>query len=127
MKRTLVIGDIHGGLKALYQVFEKAHVTNEDRLIFLGDYVDGWSESAGVVDYMIQLSSSHNCIFIKGNHDAWTEGWLRNGGTDKIWLFKFSITNSRESLSGSVMHCLIIDSFFTNHCQNSSAFCSSIL
>ncbi len=86
MKRILVIGDIHGGLKAVHQVFEKARVTNEDQLIFLGDFVDGWSESAGVVDYMIQLSSSNHCIFIKGNHDAWAEGWLRNGHTDDIWL-----------------------------------------
>ena len=86
MKRTLVIGDIHGGLKAVHQVFEKAKVTSEDKLIFLGDYVDGWSESAGVVDYMMQLANSHECIFIKGNHDAWCEGWLRTGDADKTWL-----------------------------------------
>ncbi len=86
MKRTLVIGDIHGGLKAVHQLFEKANVTIEDKLIFLGDYVDGWSESAGVMDYMIQLSNSHDCIFIKGNHDVWCEGWLRTGEADKTWL-----------------------------------------
>ncbi|WP_217707033.1 metallophosphoesterase [Pedobacter ghigonis] len=41
MKRTLVIGDIHGGLKALIQLLERASVTKQDRLIFLGDFVDG--------------------------------------------------------------------------------------
>lgn len=46
--RILVIGDIHGGLKAINQVFERAKVTTDDRLIFLGDYVDGWSESPQV-------------------------------------------------------------------------------
>ena len=51
MKRTLVIGDIHGALKALLQVFERARITADDKLIFLGDYVDGWSESAQVLDY----------------------------------------------------------------------------
>ena len=40
MKRTLVIGDIHGGFKALQQVFERANITENDQLIFLGDYVD---------------------------------------------------------------------------------------
>jgi serine/threonine protein phosphatase 1 len=39
--RTLVIGDIHGGLRALHQIIERAHVTPQDTLIFLGDYVDG--------------------------------------------------------------------------------------
>jgi serine/threonine protein phosphatase 1 len=87
MTRTLVIGDIHGGLKAIHQVFENAKLTTEDRLIFLGDYVDGWSESAGVIDYMIALSQTHACIFIKGNHDVWCEDWLRTGIADNTWLF----------------------------------------
>lgn len=87
MKRSLVIGDIHGGLKAVHQLFKKATVTTADKLIFLGDYVDGWSESAGVVDYMIELSKTHSCVFIKGNHDAWCEEWLRTGGADPTWLF----------------------------------------
>jgi serine/threonine protein phosphatase 1 len=50
MKRTIVVGDIHGGLRALIQVLEKANVTPKDTLIFLGDYVDGWSESPQVLD-----------------------------------------------------------------------------
>src|SRR5882762_5036506 len=87
MKRTLVIGDIHGGLKAVHKVFKKANVTANDKLIFLGDYVDGWSESAAVMDYMIALSNSNDCIFIKGNHDEWCEDWLRTGEADKAWLF----------------------------------------
>jgi serine/threonine protein phosphatase 1 len=48
--RTLVIGDIHGGLRALHQIMERAKVTKEDTLIFLGDY-DGWSQSPQVLDY----------------------------------------------------------------------------
>jgi serine/threonine protein phosphatase 1 len=87
MKRTLVIGDIHGGLKAVHELFTIANVTGADKLIFLGDYVDGWSESAGVVEYMIALSKSNECIFIKGNHDVWCEDWLRTGEADKTWLF----------------------------------------
>ena len=41
MKRTFVIGDIHGGLKALLQVLNKLEVTAKDTLIFVEDYVDG--------------------------------------------------------------------------------------
>lgn len=86
MKRTLVIGDIHGGLNALLQVIEKAAVTKEDQLIFLGDYVDGWSESAQVVDFLMNLAKEQACVFIKGNHDAWTEEWLRSGTAENRWL-----------------------------------------
>jgi serine/threonine protein phosphatase 1 len=87
MKRTLVIGDIHGGLRALIQVFERAVVSREDKLIFLGDYVDGWSESAQVIDYVISLSEKQECLFIKGNHDVWCEEWLRTGNAESKWLF----------------------------------------
>lgn len=87
MSRTLVVGDIHGGLKALQQVMQRAAVSTSDNLIFLGDYVDGWSESAQVVDFLINLSHQQSCIFIKGNHDAWTEEWLRSGAADNRWLF----------------------------------------
>ena len=44
MKRTFVIGDIHGGLKALQQVLDRVELKENDHLIFLGDYVDGWSD-----------------------------------------------------------------------------------
>jgi serine/threonine protein phosphatase 1 len=87
MKRTLVIGDIHGGLRALKQVFQKAAVTTGDKLVFLGDYVDGWSESAAVVDYLMDLEAKQPCVFIKGNHDEWCEAWLRSGASSNVWLF----------------------------------------
>lgn len=74
--RTLVIGDIHGGLKALKQVLERAKVTQEDKLIFLGDYIDGWSESAQVIEFLIQLNENQECVFVRGNHDVWCYEWL---------------------------------------------------
>ena len=59
MNNTYVIGDIHGGLKALLQVLERAKVTQNDTLIFLGDYADGWSETPAVLDFLIDLSSKN--------------------------------------------------------------------
>jgi serine/threonine protein phosphatase 1 len=56
--RTLVIGDIHGGLRALHQILERAKVTTKDTLIFLGDYVDGWSQSPQVLDFIIDLNQT---------------------------------------------------------------------
>lgn len=87
MKRTLVIGDIHGGFKALQQVLERAKVTTDDQLIFLGDYVDGWSESSEIIKFLMELSEKQECIFIKGNHDAWCEDWLALGQSPDVWLF----------------------------------------
>ncbi|MFD2286592.1 serine/threonine protein phosphatase [Pedobacter petrophilus] len=99
MNRILVIGDIHGGLKALIQLFERAEVSTDDQLIFLGDYVDGWSESAQVIEYLMQLNDTHSCVFIKGNHDAWCIDWLSEGIVDKVW-FAHGGKSTMESYSG---------------------------
>lgn len=85
--RVLVIGDIHGGFKALIQVLERAQVTSDDMLIFLGDFVDGWSESARVIDYLIALNKTNSCIFIRGNHDDLALGWLKHKRSNPTWLF----------------------------------------
>jgi serine/threonine protein phosphatase 1 len=84
MSRTLVIGDIHGGLRALEQVFDRAVVSASDRLIFLGDYVDSWSESPQTLDFLITLSQTHDCIFIRGNHDELLLQWLL-GKENALW------------------------------------------
>lgn len=84
--KIFVIGDIHGGLKALLQVINKIEITEKDQLIFVGDYVDGWSESAQVIQFLMELSEKINCIFIKGNHDVWCEKWLRNGDVNPTWF-----------------------------------------
>ena len=86
MKRTLAIGDIHGGLKALKQLLKEFQIKEDDKLIFLGDYVDGWSESAQVIQYLIGLSKTNHCVFIKGNHDAWCEQWLESDIVNEVWF-----------------------------------------
>ena len=83
--RTLVIGDIHGGLRALHQVLERAAATPKDRLVFLGDYVDGWSQSPQVLDFLIELDRRFTCIFIRGNHDDLLCEWLEGNQNNQLW------------------------------------------
>lgn len=86
MGRTIVIGDIHGGLKALIQLLDRIDLRPADKLIFLGDYVDGWSDSANTVTYLIELAKQNTCVFIRGNHDDLTENWLQTGDLNEQWL-----------------------------------------
>ena len=83
--RIFAIGDIHGGLKGLIQLLNKLELKDGDKLIFVGDYVDGWSESAQVIQFLIELSHKFECVFIKGNHDVWCEDWLRDEELNPIW------------------------------------------
>ncbi len=89
VERTLVIGDIHGGFKALMQVLERSDFNPaHDTLICLGDYSDGWSETAEVIEFLIELQamSENKHIFLRGNHDAWTEKWLETGYAEPSWV-----------------------------------------
>lgn len=87
-KRTLCMGDAHGGLKAVKQVLERCNFNiEEDKFIFLGDAVDGWSESSELIEFFIDLKNQciFTPIFIKGNHDEWTRNWLVYGEQNKVW------------------------------------------
>lgn len=97
---TFAIGDIHGGLKALLQVLNQLELKEKDTLIFMGDYVDGWSESAQVIDFLIDLSSNFDCIFIKGNHDIWCENWLKDCNDVNTSWFMHGGKETIESYEG---------------------------
>ncbi|APG60716.1 metallophosphoesterase family protein [Christiangramia salexigens] len=86
MARKLAIGDLHGGLKGLIQLLERIDLSPEDELIFLGDYVDGWSDSANTVSYLIELAKQNTCIFLRGNHDDLAHRWLESGEMNQKWL-----------------------------------------
>ena len=86
MSRTLVIGDIHGAYIALQQILERAAVTTGDTLIFLGDYVDGWSQSPEVIDFLMKIQQEYNSIFMRGNHDDLLLGWMKTGEYNEQWF-----------------------------------------
>jgi serine/threonine protein phosphatase 1 len=96
---TYVIGDIHGGLRGLKELIEQAKPTKEDTLIFLGDYVDGWSESAQVIDYLMELEKLHNTIFILGNHDVYCLEWLKTGNAKPTWLNHGGVATMKSYLN----------------------------
>jgi len=95
MYRNLVLGDIHGSAKALEQVLERSKFNPMyDKLICVGDYADGWSETSQVVDILLDIQSRANFssarpdsepIFIRGNHDVWVYDWMMTGVRNPIW------------------------------------------
>jgi serine/threonine protein phosphatase 1 len=67
--RRFVMGDIHGGYKALMQCFERSGFDyTADQLIQLGDVADGYSQVYECVEELLKIK---NLISIKGNHDEW--------------------------------------------------------
>ncbi len=85
-QRTFVIGDIHGGLKALLELLDKAEINSDDCIIFLGDYVDGWSDSARLISFLIDFKKNHQCILLRGNHDELLYNYLAHNDAPEKWL-----------------------------------------
>lgn len=86
MGRTLVLGDVHGAKRALDQVLERCQFDNEnDRIIFLGDWCDGWPESKEVAQTLVGI---RDIVLIEGNHDTWAFDWARTGLTEHLWYIQ---------------------------------------
>ena len=67
--RTLAIGDIHGCLDALETLVDFVGLSDDDRLITLGDYVDKGPDSAGVLDWLVSRNKRSQLVALRGNHD----------------------------------------------------------
>lgn len=82
MKR-FVIGDTHGGHRAMLQVFDKSKVDyKKDKLICLGDVSDGWSQAPECFDELLKFK---NLVYVIGNHDLWLREYFKTGATPRIW------------------------------------------
>jgi serine/threonine protein phosphatase 1 len=84
---TYVFGDIHGEKEQLFNLLEKINYTiSEDRLIFLGDYIDRGQDSFGTYKLirMLELFNEKN-VFLKGNHEQMMIDSVLNGEPDRLW------------------------------------------
>ena len=68
-RRVLVISDIHGNLPFLKGVLEKAHFSQDDILIVLGDILERNEGSLDTLRYVMELSETHTVHTLLGNCD----------------------------------------------------------
>ncbi|OMF32618.1 hypothetical protein BK133_14005 [Paenibacillus sp. FSL H8-0548] len=101
MRRTIVISDIHGYYQTFVALLNMVQYNAiHDRLVLLGDYVDGGPSSLKVVQYVRGLAKLNGVSAIGGNHDDMFLNWLddkdyilspytsaRNGGMQTIRSF----------------------------------------
>ena len=82
--KTFGIGDIHGAHQALLQCLEQSQFDrNKDRLICLGDVCDRNERVKECIDELLTLP---NCVYVLGNHDAWSLDWAIKGKAPQEWL-----------------------------------------
>jgi 3',5'-cyclic AMP phosphodiesterase CpdA len=78
--QLVVLSDLHGDSQALFQIldavnYEKFLSGPENKMVFLGDYVDRGSDSIGVLYAICYLKHAHpdSVILMRGNHEAPSE------------------------------------------------------
>jgi serine/threonine protein phosphatase 1 len=68
--RLLAVGDIHGCRGLLEELMEKVQPTEDDQVVFLGDYIDRGPDSKGTIEYLIDFGKRFpRTVFLKGNHE----------------------------------------------------------
>jgi len=80
-----VIGDIHGEIDQLKTIIDKINYKpKEDKLIFLGDYIDRGADSYKVYRYIKELDNGDN-IFLRGNHEEMMIDAVLNDNNIDLW------------------------------------------
>ncbi len=92
---TYVVGDIHGMYRPLAELIKKLPLSENDEMVFLGDYIDRGPASKEVVDFLISLSKSYKTVFIKGNHEDMMLRCL-NKGDCLTWQFNGATATVRS-------------------------------
>ena len=80
MALIYAVSDIHGELELFKQALAAADLDDPDnKLVLLGDYIDGGPQSGGTLRYIHALQREHGgerVVALKGNHEAELLEWL---------------------------------------------------
>jgi Calcineurin-like phosphoesterase len=65
MSRTIIVGDVHGCLEELEQLFERVGLTGSDQVVMVGDLVVRGPDPAGVLALVRRVGARS----VRGNHE----------------------------------------------------------
>ncbi len=106
------MSDIHGCLDAFMAAVEKIDFSGSNRLVLLGDYIDGGSESGYVLRHIQDMQKEHGSekiIALKGNHEQMILDWVygsrntghstaRDCGISRHEWFNFDLSHNFRTL-----------------------------
>jgi serine/threonine protein phosphatase 1 len=120
-----IIGDIHGCKNNLNYLFNKikTNITDNDTIIFLGDYIDRGPFTYEVTEFLLDLSEKYNTIFLKGNHEDMLlkyksgtfdfQAYFENGGMATLKSYRNNKGNSEIPLKHQVFYNSLLQYYET--------------
>jgi serine/threonine protein phosphatase 1 len=89
--RIYAIGDVHGHVDLLGQLFAKIEADLTRRpiarplVVMLGDYIDRGPASRETIDLLIAYGRTHETVFLKGNHETYVFEFAKNPAILQHW------------------------------------------
>lgn len=89
--RIYAVGDVHGRADLLAKTFAnidadlRKHPVGRAIQVMIGDYIDRGPASRGTIDMLIERGHHHEMVFLKGNHETFVPGFIRNPGMLQAW------------------------------------------
>ncbi|MBW2600171.1 MAG: serine/threonine protein phosphatase [Deltaproteobacteria bacterium] len=136
MEKIFVIGDIHGCLSKLEGLIPQIGINSEeDTLVFIGDYIDRGPDPRGVVDFVLDLRKKiRRVICLKGNHEQMfldyvclnkdEDLYLFNGGDTTVASYGYrsahgdkelNVPDSHMDFFNSLLYCYETDDYIFVH------------
>lgn len=75
------MSDIHGCIDKLKEMMKKVDLTRNNRIVFLGDYMDYGDSSCQVLKYLMDLKEKYGVekvVVLKGNHEQMFLDWIND-------------------------------------------------
>ena len=98
MSKVYAMSDIHGYLDVLKEKMKLVDLSEDNILIFLGDYIDRGPHSREVLEYVKNLQDKYGenkVIVLKGNHEAMFLDWLDN--EDELYWLQMDVALTTTS------------------------------
>lgn len=73
MRRTIVIGDVHGCIEELKELLKKCDFCSDDDVVFVGDLIARGPDSKGVLELVRRMGARS----VLGNHDHALLSWKK--------------------------------------------------
>lgn len=84
--KKFVIGDVHGNYAELMDLLDKINPNlRQDKLIYLGDYIDRGPQSYKVIRFLIDLQNKYgkeHVVLLRGNHEDMAIENIEHGRID---------------------------------------------
>jgi len=86
--RLLAVGDIHGYADKLAELLDIVKPTEQDKVVFIGDYIDRGPDSRGVIEQLVAFKQEFpDTVFLRGNHEQMLINWVEQEDSSSREMF----------------------------------------